>query len=90
MSLRDTSPWRATNSEECDVVWRNRYFCLHARLESLLLMSWCTMIELGDITRPAVDSSKPSDAVHLDHGVYEMSDKKFKIITIYFSNSGNK
>ena len=27
----DTSPWQATNSEECDVAWRNRYFVfLHA------------------------------------------------------------
>ena len=23
LSLRDTSPWRATNSEECDVIWRS-------------------------------------------------------------------
>ena len=26
LSLQGTSPWRATNSEECDVVWHNRYF----------------------------------------------------------------
>ena len=54
LSLPDTSPWRATNSEECDVVRRNRYFCFLAGLASLLLKPWCTMIELGDTTRPAV------------------------------------
>ena len=32
LSLRDTSPWRATNSEECDVVWRNRYLSFLVRL----------------------------------------------------------
>ena len=63
LSLRDTSPWRAANSEECDVVWRNRYFCFLARLASLLLKPLCTMIEHGDTTRPAVDSSEPSEAV---------------------------
>ena len=26
--LRDTSPWQANNSEECDVVRRDRYFLL--------------------------------------------------------------
>ena len=31
LSKRDTSPWRATNSEECDVVWWNKYYVfLHA------------------------------------------------------------
>ena len=63
LSLRDTSPWRATNSEECDVVWRNQYFCFLVLLASLLLKPWCIMIELGDSTRPAVDSSEPSEAV---------------------------
>ena len=63
LSLRDTSPWRATNSEECDVVWRNRYFSYLACLASLLLKQWCIMIEQGDTTRPAVDSSEPSEAV---------------------------
>ena len=63
LSLRDVSPWRATNSEVCDVVLRNRYFCFLARLASLLLKPWCTMIEQGDTTRPAVDSSEPSEAV---------------------------
>ena len=29
----------------------------------LLLKPWCTMIEQGDTTRPAVDSSEPSEAV---------------------------
>ena len=62
-SLRDTSPWRATNSEECDVVCSNRYLCFLARLASLLLKPWCTMIEQGDTTRPAVDPSEPSEAV---------------------------
>ena len=62
-SLRDTSPLRATNSEECDVAWRNRYFCFLARLASLLLKPWCIMIELGDTTRPEEDSSEPSEAV---------------------------
>ena len=62
LSLRDTSPLRVTNSEECDVVWRNRYFCFLARLASLLLQPWCAMIELCDTTRPAEDSSEPSEA----------------------------
>ena len=62
LCLWDRSPWRATNSEGCDV-WRNRYLCFLARLASLLLKPWCTMIEQGDITRPAVDSSEPSEAV---------------------------
>ena len=31
LSLLDTSPLRATNSEECDAAWRNKYFVfLHA------------------------------------------------------------
>ena len=64
MSLRDTSSWWATNSEECDVVWRNRYFCFLARLASLLLKPWCTMIEQGDTTHPAVDFSEPSEAMN--------------------------
>ena len=63
LSLRDTSPWRATNSEECDVAWCNRYLCFLARLASLLLKPWCIMIEQGDTTQPAVDSSEPSKAV---------------------------
>ena len=63
LSLRDTSPWRATNSEECDVVWRNRYLSFLARLASLLLKPWCIMIEQGDTTRPAVDPSEQSEAV---------------------------
>ena len=29
----------------------------------LLLKRWCIMIEQGDTTRPAVDSSQPSEAV---------------------------
>ena len=29
----------------------------------LLLRPWCIMIEQGDTTRPAVDSSEPSEAV---------------------------
>ena len=61
LSLRDTSPWRITNSEECDVVWRNRYFGFLARLASLLLKPWCIMIEQGDTTRPAVDSFFPAN-----------------------------
>ena len=33
LGLRDASPWRATKSEEFDVVWCNRYFVfLHAAL----------------------------------------------------------
>ena len=63
LNLRDTSPWLATNSEECDVVWRIRYFCFLARLTSLLLKPWCIMIEQGDTTRPAVVSTEPSEAV---------------------------
>ena len=61
--LRDASPCLATNSEECNVVWRNRYFCFLARLVSILLKSWCIMIEQGDTTRPAVNSSEPLEAV---------------------------
>ena len=64
LSLRDTSPWRATNSEECDVVWRNQYLCILARLASLLLIPSGTMIVQGDTTRPAVDPSEPSEAVN--------------------------
>ena len=63
LSLRDTSPWRATNSEECDVVWRDRYFCFLALLASLLLTPLCTIIEQGDTTQTMVDSSEPSEAV---------------------------
>ena len=63
LSLRDTSPWPATNSEESDVVWRNRYLCLLARLASLLVKPWCIMMEQGDTTQPAVVSSEPSEAV---------------------------
>ena len=63
LSLRDTSPWWATNSVECDVVWRNRYFCFPARLASLLLKPLCIMVEQGDTTRPAVDPSEQSEAV---------------------------
>ena len=59
LSLRDTSPWRATNSEECDAVWRSRYSCFLACLASLLLKPWCIMIVQGNNTRPAVDSSEP-------------------------------
>ena len=32
-------------------------------LASLLLKPWCIMIELGDTTWPAVNSSEPSEAV---------------------------
>ena len=64
LSLRDTPPWRATNSEECDVVWRSQHYCFLARLASLLLKPWCIMIEQGDTTRPAVDSAEPSEAVN--------------------------
>ena len=63
LSLRDISPWRTTNCEECDVVWRNRYFCFLARLAYLHLRPWCIMIEQGDTTQPTVDSSEPSEAV---------------------------
>ena len=63
LSLLDISPWRATNSEECDVVWRNRYFCFLARLASSHLKPWYIMIEQGDTSRPAVDSSVPSEAM---------------------------
>ena len=63
LSLRDASPLRATNSQECDVVWCSQYFCFLARLASLLRRPWCTMIEQGDTARPAVDSSEPSEAV---------------------------
>ena len=63
LSLWDTSPWWATNSEECDVVWRSRYFSFLAHLSSLLLKPWCAMIVEGDTTRPAMDSSEPSEAV---------------------------
>ena len=65
LSLRDTSPWRATNSEECDVVWRNRYFCFLTRFASLLLKTWCTMMDLGDTSRPAMDSSDQSEAHYI-------------------------
>ena len=64
LSLRDASTWRATNSEECDVVWRNRYFCFSKRLASLLLKPWCIMIKLSDSTLPAVDSSVQSEAMN--------------------------
>ena len=48
---------------ECDVVWRNQCFFFFAHLAYLLLKQWCTMIEQGDATRPAVDSSEPSVTV---------------------------
>ena len=64
LSLRDTSPWRASNSEECDVVWHNQYVCFLARLTSMLLKPWCIMIEQGDTILPAVDSTEPSEAVN--------------------------
>ena len=35
-----------------------------ALLDSLLMKPWCTMIEQGDTTRPAVDLSEPSEAVN--------------------------
>ena len=38
-------------------------FAFSARLASLLLKSWCNMIEQGDTIQPAVDSSVPSEAV---------------------------
>ena len=60
LSLWDTLSWRATNSEECDVVWRDRYVCFLIYETS---EPCCTMIEQGDTTRPAVDSSVPSEAV---------------------------
>ena len=63
LSLRHTSPWRATNCEECDVVWCNQYFSFIALLASLLLMPWCILIEQGDTTRPAVGYSEPSEDV---------------------------
>ena len=55
LSLRDSSPWRATNSEVCDVARGNRY--------QNNQKPWCIMIEQVDTTRPAVDSSEPSEAV---------------------------
>ena len=63
LSLRGTSPVRATNSEECDVVWCDRYLCFLACLASLLLKPSGTMIEQGDTTRPAVVSTEPSETV---------------------------
>ena len=48
---------------ECDAVWRNRYFCFLARLTSMLLKPWCTIVEEGDTIWPVVDSSEPSEAV---------------------------
>ena len=63
LSLRGTSHWRATNSEECNVVWHDQYFCFLARLASLLLKPWCTMIEQGDTTRPVVVFTEPSETV---------------------------
>ena len=38
-------------------------FAFSARLASLLLRSWCTMIEQGDTMRPALDSYVPSETV---------------------------
>ena len=61
--LRGTSLWRATNSEECDVDWRDGYFLFLVRLASLLQKPWCTMIEQGDTTRPAVVSIETSETV---------------------------
>ena len=63
LSLRATSPWRATNSEECDVVWSDRCSSFLARLASLLQKPWCTMIEQGDSTCPAMVSTEPSKTV---------------------------
>ena len=63
LSLRDTSPWRATSSEECDAVWRNRYICFLACLVSSLLKPWSTIIKQNDTTWPTVVSSEPSEAV---------------------------
>ena len=63
LSLQDVSLCRATNSEEFDVVWRDRYFYFLARLASVFLKPWCTMIEKGDTTRPAVVSTEPSETV---------------------------
>ena len=57
-----TSPWRATNSEECNVVWRYRHSFL-ARHTSLLLKPRLSIIERGDTTRLAVVTSEPSEAV---------------------------
>ena len=62
LSLRDISSYRATNSEECDVVWRNRYF-IFLHVSPLLQKPWCTMLERGDATRPAVVTSEPQLAV---------------------------
>ena len=36
---------------------------IFARLASLFLKPWCTMIEQGATTRTAMDSSEPSEAV---------------------------
>ena len=36
---------------------------LITHLASLLLKAWCTMIERGDATRPAIAPSEPSEAV---------------------------
>ena len=57
-----TSTWRATNSEECDVVWPSRYFYV-AHLTSLLLKPWCTVMEQGDATWPAVVQRESPEAV---------------------------
>ena len=62
VSLMNTSPWRATSSDEYDVAWRNRFYLL-AHFTSLLLKPWCTMIERDNGTRPAVIPSEPSEAV---------------------------
>ena len=63
LSIRDTSPWWATNIEECDVVWRNRYSLLYCTPRLLLPKPLCIIVEQGDISRPAAESSEPSEAV---------------------------
>ena len=62
-SSLNTLHWRATNTEECDVVWQNLYFCFHARFASILLKPWCITIESGVTTLSSVDSSEPSEVV---------------------------
>ena len=63
LSLRDTSSWWATYSEDCDVTWYNQYILFPTRLTSLLQKPWCIMKEQGDTTWPTVDSMEPSEAV---------------------------
>ena len=59
LSLWDTSPWRAMNSE-CGV-WRNQYFVFLPAMP--LLKPWFDMIEQSDTTQPAVVLSELSEAV---------------------------